>query len=52
MRNILKNIFCASLAGLILAGCSKEESDFAGTDNRIISFEMKWVRKLQGRHTG
>lgn len=41
MRNILKNIFCASLAGLILAGCSKEESDFAGTDNHIISFEMK-----------
>ena len=26
---------------MILAGCSKEESDFAGTDNHIISFEMK-----------
>ena len=27
MRNILKNIFCASLAGLILAGCSKDAPD-------------------------
>ncbi len=43
VQNIMKNkinLLCVAFFSLLLAGCEKENNDFVGSDNYIISFKL------------
>ena len=39
MKNKI-NLLCVAFFSLLLAGCEKENNDFVGSDNYIISFKL------------